>query len=76
VAERPETRIHRATIDMRVQTALEKLLRERAEGWGDKQSAAIVVIDNATGELLASVGGPDYFSTSRAGAVDLTDAVR
>lgn len=76
VAERPEDRIQRATIDLRLQTALERLLRERAETWGRAQSAAIVVLDDATGELLASVGGPDYFAASRSGAVDLTRAVR
>ncbi len=76
VGERPEARVHRTTIDLRLQSTLEKLLRERAETWGAKQSAAIVVLDNASGELLASVGGPDYFDAARAGAVDLTDAVR
>jgi penicillin-binding protein 1C len=76
VGERPEARVHRTTIDLRLQSTLERLLRERAETWGAKQSAAIVVLDNASGELLASVGGPDYFDAARAGAVDLTDAVR
>ncbi len=76
VAERPETRIHRATIDIRIQTALEKLLHERAETWSATTSGAIVVLDVAKGELLASVGGPDYFAGSRAGALDLTQAIR
>lgn len=76
VAERPELRIHRSTIDLRVQTALETLLHERAETWGSAQSGAIVVLDVPTGELLASVGGPDYFATARAGSMDLTQAVR
>jgi len=76
VGERPESRVHHATIDLRLQTALEKLARERAETWGERQSAAIVVLDADGGELLASVGGPDYFDAGRAGAVDLTRAVR
>ena len=76
VAERPTLRLHRTTVDLRLQSALEKLLRERAETWPERQSAAVVVLDDATGELLASVGGPDYFDAARAGAVDLTDAVR
>ena len=76
VAERPEVRIHRTTIDLRLQVTLERLLRERAETWGPHQSAAAVVLDPVTGELLASVGGPDYFSPTRAGALDLTQAVR
>lgn len=76
VAERPETRIHRSTIDLRLQLTLERLLRERAETWGASQSGAVVVLDVATGDLLASVGGPDYFATGRAGSMDLTQAVR
>ncbi|TBW35374.1 penicillin-binding protein 1C [Siculibacillus lacustris] len=76
VAERPEARIHRATIDLRLQTTLERLLRDRAETSPAAQSAALLVIDNASGELLASVGGPDYFAASRSGSLDLTQAIR
>mgnify|MGYP001765689650 CR=1 FL=1 len=76
VAAAPEDRIVRTTVDAGLQTALERLLRERSETWPATQSAAAVVLDTETGELLASVGGPDYFSASRAGAVDLTRAVR
>ena len=39
-------------------------------------SVAIVVVDNATGEVLARVASPDYFDVRRAGEVDLTQAVR
>ena len=39
-------------------------------------SVALVVLDNATGEVLARVASPDYFDARRAGAVDLTQAVR
>ena len=74
--ERPEARIHRSTIDLRIQTTLEALLHERAQSWGERQSGAIVVVDNQSGELLAAVGAPDYFDAPRAGAVDLTAAVR
>ncbi len=36
----------------------------------------MVVVDNATGEVLARVASPDYFDERRAGQVDLTQAVR
>jgi penicillin-binding protein 1C len=39
-------------------------------------SVAIVVVDNATGEVLARVASPDYFDEQRAGQVDLTEAMR
>ncbi len=64
------------TIDGRLQASLEQLARERGRGLDAKLSIAIVAIDNATGELRASVGGIDYFSDEKAGAIDLTRALR
>jgi penicillin-binding protein 1C len=66
----------RLTIDGFLQRTLEKLARERAQSLGPDLSVAIVVIDNATGEVLARVASPDYFDLRRAGQVDLTRAVR
>ena len=39
-------------------------------------SVAIMVVDSASGEVLARVASPDYFDERRAGQVDLTRAVR
>ena len=69
-------KIIRLTIDGHLQRRLETLARERAEALGDAMSAAIVVVDNATGEILARVASPDYFDAARAGQVDVTRAVR
>ncbi len=69
-------KIIRLTIEGRLQRRLETLARERSEALGDAISAAIVVVDNATGEILARVASPDYFNEARAGQVDLTRAVR
>jgi len=66
----------RLTIEARLQKTLERLARERAQGLGPDLSVAIVVADNATGEVLARVASPDYFDERRAGQVDLTHAVR
>jgi penicillin-binding protein 1C len=68
--------IIRLTIDGRLQERLRRLAAERLQSLGDEMSAAIVVVDNATGEILARVGSPDYFDVARAGQVDLTRAVR
>jgi penicillin-binding protein 1C len=76
VAERPQARVHRLSLDARLQRDLEALARERALTLGPKLSAAIVAVDNATGEIRASVAGADYFAAERAGAVDLTRALR
>ena len=52
------------------------LARDRAHALGPDMSVAMVVVDNATGEILARVASPDYFDERRAGQVDLTQAVR
>lgn len=64
------------TYDRGMQASLEALARERAETFGREVSVAIVVIDLASGELRASVGGADYFDAARAGGMDLTRAIR
>jgi penicillin-binding protein 1C len=64
------------TIDAGLQRLLESLARERAQALGPDMSVAIVVVDNASGEVLARVASPDYFDERRAGQVDLTQAVR
>jgi penicillin-binding protein 1C len=76
VAEAPEQRSQRLTIDARWQASLEQLARERAIGQGPQLSIAILVADNETGEIRASIGGVDYFDAGRAGSLDLTQALR
>ena len=76
VAERPDAAVHRLAIDRRQQAALEGLLAERVERHGAAVSGAIVVIDNATGEVRARVGSPAKLSAERRGAVDMTAALR
>ncbi len=72
----PDQRVLRLTLDHRLQSSLEQLAREAAERLGPKISVAIVALDNATGETRARVGGADYFSIERTGAMDLTQALR
>jgi len=76
VAERPDGNTQRLTIDGRLQAGLERLARDRTERLDPRLSVAILVIDNATGEVRAQVGSPDYMSRDRAGAIDMTLAVR
>ncbi|MGO4704850.1 penicillin-binding protein 1C [Microvirga sp. 2MCAF38] len=75
-AQRPTQTIQPLTIDGRLQTSLESLARERAERVGPKISVAILVIDNATGEVRAHVGSPDPMNRERAGAIDMAQALR
>jgi penicillin-binding protein 1C len=64
------------TLDGSLQKLLEALARDRAVALGPNVSVAIIAVDNASGEVLARVGSPDYFDDRRAGQVDMTRAVR
>ena len=76
VAEAPSHRSHRLAIDARLQANLENLARERSIGLHPQLSIAMLAVDNDSGEIRASVGGVDYFASERAGALDLTRALR
>lgn len=66
----------RLTLDGRLQKTLETLAKDRAAALGADISVAIVAVDNDSGEILASVGSPDFFDDRRAGQVDMTRALR
>lgn len=76
VAARPDDRRIALTIDRRLQAALEKLGASRAAQLGSRLSVAIVVADQASGEILASVGSAGLFATESDGFIDMTEAVR
>jgi penicillin-binding protein 1C len=64
------------TIAREIQSSLEVLAHDRALAIGSGVAAAIIVADNETGQVLAHVGSPDYFDSSRAGQMDLASALR
>jgi penicillin-binding protein 1C len=76
VADRPTETTHRLTIDARLQANMEALAAERVAQIDRRLSAAILVIDNMTGEVLAHVGSPAFLGQERAGAIDMTSALR
>jgi penicillin-binding protein 1C len=79
-AEAPAANEIRLTIDADLQKNLEELARERlrtlVQTLGPDVSIAILVADNATGEVLAHVGSPAYFDERRAGQVDMAQGLR
>ena len=79
-AVEPGKNVIRLTIDANLQKNLQALARERArtlaQTLGPDVTLAILVVDNATGEVLAHVGSPSYFDRRRAGEVDMTQALR
>lgn len=72
----PIADVHRLTIDRNIQRALETLAREQAALLGQRLSAAILAVDHTTGEIIAHVGSPGYLDQTRAGAIDMVNAVR
>ncbi|WP_239479637.1 penicillin-binding protein 1C [Actibacterium sp. 188UL27-1] len=72
----PVAQVHRTTLRAPLQRRLQRLMRDAAERAGPNLSAAMIVADHGTGEILASIGSPDIGSTRRQGAVDMTRAVR
>ena len=76
VAADSRAKIIKLSIDARLQAKLETLAQESVARLGPNLSAAIVVIDNATGEIRARVGAADFDDASRDGAIDMSRAPR
>ncbi|WP_121060703.1 penicillin-binding protein 1C [Chachezhania antarctica] len=74
-ADDPTARRHDVTIDASLQAGLQGLAARAAKAAGNRISAAIVVADHRTGEILASVGSAGY-EAARNGYVDMTRALR
>lgn len=72
----PSAQTHRLTLDRSLQIALETLAAEVVAGHGDRLQIALVVADHQTGEILASVGSAGFTEDTRAGFVDMTQALR
>jgi penicillin-binding protein 1C len=74
-AATPDAEI-KTTIIRDVQASAEAIVRRHALALGDKLSAAAIIIDHTTGDVVAHVGSPGYFDEGRFGAIDMTAAVR
>lgn len=68
----------RATVDMSLEREVEELVRTAARRVAayDATAAAAIVVDNRTGQVLAYVGSPDFFSKAALGHNDGVLAVR
>lgn len=63
----------RTTIDLQLQTTAEDIVQRHVEKLKEKNvtSAAVVVLDAVTGEILTMVGSADYFDIQNDGAVNV-----
>lgn len=75
-ARSPKAQVIRLTVSRRLQTALEGLVRQHAAVIDKSVSAAVLVVDHATGEVLAHVGSANYFDARRFGSIDMVAALR
>jgi len=77
--DRDSTRVARirTSIDIGLQTELEAEVKHTVEVLGDRGvgQAAVVVLDNATGEVLAWVGSPDFWASEN-GQTDMVVSPR
>lgn len=68
----------RTTLDLDLQRDVEALVRTHAVRFGQHgaSNAAVVVVDNATGDVIAQVGSADWGDATISGAVDAVRARR
>jgi penicillin-binding protein 1C len=65
------------TLDAGLQAEIQTLLRSFVLDRGDPAlSAALIIADFETGEILAHAGSADYLDPARAGFIDMTRALR
>lgn len=72
--ENPVAKVHRLTIDTALQRNLETLVADRMAQAGRGLSAALMVVDHRSGEVLASIGSTGLDGPN--GHVDMTRAPR
>jgi len=75
-AEAPGQRRLHLAIDRDLQARLETWLAESAATWPKPRSAAVLVVDHRTGEILAHLGSTGFTDLDRSGFIDMTRAVR
>ena len=75
-AQNPALRVIETTIDLPLQRAAETLARQAVRGLPEQTSAALILADHQSGEILAHVGAADWTSDQRRGYTDMTRALR
>jgi penicillin-binding protein 1C len=76
VGQRGSRTVHRLTLEHRAQANIEALVREYVATLDGRMSAAVVVVDHRTGEIVAYVGSPGLLDIERFGAIDMAAALR
>ncbi|HEC00198.1 MAG TPA: penicillin-binding protein 1C [Sphingomonadales bacterium] len=66
----------KTTLMARYQGGATDIINRAVNRLAPGMTAAAVIMDSRTGEIIAYVGSPDYFNEARAGAVDMVRAIR
>ncbi len=70
------TSVIASTLDGELQRSLEDYLKYYIEGQAEKTSAAVLVVDNNTQQVIAYLGTADFGNAQRFGHVDMVQAIR
>lgn len=63
-------------INHTLQSSIEALISKRSTDWSSTLSSAVLVMENATGEVIAYKGSADFANLRRYGHVDMVQAIR
>jgi len=75
-SQTPETQVFNTTLDRNIQSALEALLRDSMAMRQSGLSAALVLADHQSGDIIATIGAANLFDARADGFVDMTQAIR
>ena len=64
------------SIDRDLQSTLERYVRNKVSDYASGISLSVLVMDHKTGDVLSSIGSPDYLDHQRNGFVDMTQISR
>lgn len=74
--QNPEQHLFRTTLNRDTQSALETLLRDAMATRESGLSAALVLAEHGSGNILATIGSANLFDARADGFVDMTRAIR
>ncbi len=76
VQAHPAAAVIRTTLDSAIQLRARGIVRRYLRRLPPRSSAAVLVVDNASGEVRAYLGSADFFAADRYGQVDMVRARR
>ena len=66
----------KSTLNAAIQFGVNQVIESHHDEWGTESSVSIIVVENATGKILAYRGSADFLSVQAQGQVDMGRAIR